>query len=92
MLRNFVPGGGRGAWQSLAVHARVTVCRTIMGCADYVTWSKSNSKEAHLTCSKQWFNLKEMILLIILKVFEKASIDGWSLRLDYPDVNQHHDI
>ena len=32
--------------------ARVTVCRTIMGCADYVARSKSNSKEAPLTCSK----------------------------------------
>ena len=52
MLRNFLPDDGRGAWQRRAVHARVTVCRTIMGCADYVTRSKSNSKEAPLTCSK----------------------------------------
>ena len=51
-LRNFVPDDGRGAWQRRAVHARVTVCRTIMGCADYVARSKSNSKEAPLTCSK----------------------------------------
>ena len=36
MLRNFVPGDGHGAWQRLAVHARVAVHRTIMGCADYV--------------------------------------------------------
>ena len=40
MLRNFVPDDGRGAWQRLAVHARVTVCRTTMGCADYVARSK----------------------------------------------------
>ena len=92
MLRNFVPGDGHGAWHRLAVHALVTVCRTIMGIADYVARSKSNSKEAHLTCSKQWFNLKEINLLITLKVFEKASIDGLSLGQDYPDVNQHYDI
>ena len=52
MLRNVVPGDGHGAWPRLAVHPRVTVSRTIMGCADYVAGSKSNSKEAHLTCSK----------------------------------------
>jgi hypothetical protein len=47
LLRNVVPDGdGRGAWQRLAVHARVTVYRTIMGGADYVARSKSNSKEA----------------------------------------------
>ena len=33
-----------------------------------------------------------MILLITLKVFEKAPIDGLSLPLDYPDVNQYDDI
>ena len=52
MLRNFVPGDVGGAWQRLAVRARVAVHRTIMGCADYVARSKSNPKEAHLTCSK----------------------------------------
>ena len=31
LLRNFVPGDGRGAWQRLAVRARVAVHRTIMG-------------------------------------------------------------
>ena len=29
---------------------------------------------------------------VFICVFEKASIDGLSLRLDYPDVNQYHDI
>ena len=86
MLRNFVPGDVRGAWQRLAVRARVAVRRTIMGCDDYVAPCKSNSKAAHLTCS----NL--MHLLITLKVVEMASIDGLSLQLDYPDLNQHHDI
>ena len=52
MLRNFVPGDGHGAWQRLAVRARVAVHRTIIGCADYVAPSRSNSKEEHLTCSK----------------------------------------
>ena len=86
LLRNFVPGDVRGAWQRLAVLARVAVHRTIMGCDEYVAPSKSNSKEAHLTCSKliqfqEWFNLKEMILLITLKVVEMASIDGLSRQL-----------
>ena len=36
MLRNFGPGNGRGAWQRLAVRARLAVCRTIIGCTDYV--------------------------------------------------------
>ena len=40
MLRNFVAGDGRGAWQRLAVRARLAVCRTIMGCADYVAPSR----------------------------------------------------
>ena len=40
MLRNFGPGDGRGAWQRLAVRARLAVCRTIMGCADYVAPSR----------------------------------------------------
>ena len=52
MLRNVLPGDGRGAWQRLAVRARVAVCRTIMWCADYVALSKSNPKEAQLTCSQ----------------------------------------
>ena len=51
MLRNFVAGDGHGARQRLAVHARVAVHRTIVGCADYVAPSRSNSKEARLTCS-----------------------------------------
>ena len=33
-----------------------------------------------------------MILLVTLKVIEMASIDGLCLQIDYPDVNQHHDI
>ena len=33
-----------------------------------------------------------MILLITLKVVKMALIDGLSLQIDYPDVNQHHDI
>ena len=33
-----------------------------------------------------------MILIITLKVVKMASTDGLSLPLDYPDVNQHHDI
>ena len=52
MLRNFVPGDGHGAWQRLAVHAHVAVHRTIIVCADCVAPTRSNSKEAHLTCSK----------------------------------------
>ena len=36
MLRNFVPGDVRGAWQWLAVLARVAFRRTIMGCDEYV--------------------------------------------------------
>ena len=52
MLRNFVPRDVCGAWQRLAVHARVAVHRTIMGCADNVAPRRLNSKEAHLTCSK----------------------------------------
>ena len=45
MLRNFVPGDGRGVWQRQAVHARVTVCRTIMGCADYVRGASQTRKK-----------------------------------------------
>ena len=47
-LRNFVPGDGHGAWQRLAVSARVAVHRMIMGWADYVTPSTSNITEAHI--------------------------------------------
>ena len=49
MLRNFVPGDVRGAWQRLAVRARVAVRRTIIGCDEYVAPSKSNS---HLTWNR----------------------------------------
>ena len=52
LLRNFLPGDVRGARQRPAVRARVGVRRTIMGCDEYVALCKSNSKEAHLTCSK----------------------------------------
>ena len=48
MLRNFEPVDGRGM-QRQVVRACVAVCRTVMGCADYVA---PNSKEAQLTCSK----------------------------------------
>ena len=44
MLRNVLPGDCRGAWQRLAVRARVAVGRTITRCADYVALSKSNPK------------------------------------------------
>ena len=50
MSRYFVPGDVRGAWQRLAVRARVAVHRTILGWADYV--APSNPIEAHLICSK----------------------------------------
>ena len=52
MLRHFVPGDVRGAWQSLAVHACVAVRRTIMGCSDCFAPSRPKYKEAHLTCSE----------------------------------------
>ena len=52
MLRNFVPGDVRGAWQRLAVRARVAVRRTIIECDEYVAPSKSNSEEAHLTWNR----------------------------------------
>ena len=52
LLRNFVTDDVRRAWHRLAVRARVAVRRTITRCADYVAPSRSNSKEALLTCSK----------------------------------------
>ena len=50
MLRNVLPGDGRGARQKLTVSARVAVHRTIKRCAVYVA-RNAKSKEAHLTCS-----------------------------------------
>ena len=52
MLRNVLPGDGRGARQRLTVSARVAVHRTIKRCAVYVA-RNGKFKEAHLTCSNQ---------------------------------------
>ena len=53
MLRNFVPGEGRGAWQRLAACPRTCDCLSNdhgmcrLCCAEQVKLEK----EAHLTCS-----------------------------------------
>ena len=47
LLRNFVLGDVREAWQRLAVRARVAVRHTIMGYDEYAVPRKSNYKESH---------------------------------------------
>ena len=83
---------GRGSdW--LSEHAWLSVERLwdIVNMLRRASQTKKNRFSAD-TVPRNGLIGKEMILLITLKVVKMALIDGLSLQIDYPDVNQHHDI